>query len=394
VRPLIVLLSGGADSVCLLDRMVAEGRAVHALHVDFGLRAGSGEDASFCEVLCERLGVPLTVHRPASPPAGNVQAWARDERYRVAFALAERHGADVATGHTATDQVETVLYRLAASPGRRALLGMPERDGRLVRPLLGMTHEETVAHCRARGLPWREDPSNASPRYARNRVRHGLVPALRALHPAAEANVLRTVDVLRDEAAVLDAVVEDALTDDAAALAALPPALRRLVFQRLAGGAPVGARVDEVLALAVRGGTRSLDLGGGLRAVAEYGRVRVEPPPPASVPDAPVTLPVPGRVPWGGGELVAEPGGPLDPGAAPLEVRPWAPGDRMRPAGLGGTKTLQDLFTDRKVPRAERRRLPVVWCAGEVAWIPGVAIAERFRATPASARTVRLAWHG
>jgi tRNA(Ile)-lysidine synthase len=66
----------------------------------------------------------------------------------------------------------------------------------------------------------------------------------------------------------------------------------------------------------------------------------------------------------------------------------------MRPAGLGGTKTLQDLFTDRKVPRAERRRLPVVWCAGEVAWIPGVAIAERFRATPASARTVRLAWHG
>ena len=114
----------------------------------------------------------------------------------------------VATGHTASDQVETILYRLAASPGRRALLGMPAREGRLVRPLLELTREQTAAYCRARGLSWREDSSNEDERYARARVRGGLVPALRAVHPAAEANVLRTARLLRDETELLDELVD------------------------------------------------------------------------------------------------------------------------------------------------------------------------------------------
>jgi tRNA(Ile)-lysidine synthase len=104
----------------------------------------------------------------------------------------------VATGHTATDQVETILYRLAASPGRRALLGMPWREGRLVRPLLGLTRIETAAYCQERGLAWREDESNDSPAYARARVRHGLLAALEVVHPAAPANVLRTAELLSD----------------------------------------------------------------------------------------------------------------------------------------------------------------------------------------------------
>jgi len=178
--------------------------------------------------------------------------------------------------------VETVLYRLAASPGRRALLGMAARDGRLVRPLLGCTREETAAHCIARGLAWREDASNDALAFARNRVRHALLPALRAIHPAADANVLRTLELLRDEAAVLDAVLDAALAEAgdppaAAALRALPPALRRLGLQRLAdraagGRAPsIGHRTDEVLALAEGG---ALDVGGGLRAQVRGGAVR------------------------------------------------------------------------------------------------------------------------
>ena len=150
--------------------------------------------------------MPLAVHRPRRPE-GNLQAWARDQRYAEATRLALERDADVAAGHTASDQVETVLYRLAASPGRRALLGMRERDGRLVRPLLAVWRAATEAWCAEAGLPWREDPSNASDAFARNRARHGLVPALRELHPAAERNVLRTLELLRDEAEVLDAAV-------------------------------------------------------------------------------------------------------------------------------------------------------------------------------------------
>src|SRR6185503_15649200 len=161
----LVLLSGGRDSVCLLDALVALGHDVRALHVDHGLR--ESDDAAFCAELCSGFGVPLTVVR-AGAPRGNVQAWARSVRYAEAERLATGL---IATGHTATDQVETVLYRLAASPGRRALLGMRAREGRIVRPLLEITREETTAYCTARGLEWRDDPTNATGRFARNRIR-------------------------------------------------------------------------------------------------------------------------------------------------------------------------------------------------------------------------------
>jgi tRNA(Ile)-lysidine synthase len=381
----VVLLSGGRDSVCLLDLAVRLAGPVRALHVNYGLRESAAGDESFCADLCARLGVPLHIHR-AGAAAGNLQAWAREVRY----AEAAKHAGLIATGHTASDQVETVLYRLAASPGRRALLGMAARDGRVIRPLLACTREETTAYCTGRGLTWREDPTNASRDYARNRVRHALLPALRSLHPAAEANILRTLEILRAEAAVLDALAP--VEPDLDRLAALPPALARLAVIEMAG-APIGDRVEEILALG-RDGTRTLDLGGGLRAVVEYGCLRFDHG-PAPAPDAAV-LRVPGATGFGEGRLTCEEAGdgPLDADAlgAVLEVRPWRDGDRMRPAGLGGTRTLQDLFTDRKVPRERRRRLPVVVSGGQIAWVPGVATGERFRATAASRRRVRLTW--
>jgi tRNA(Ile)-lysidine synthase len=419
-RPAVVLLSGGRDSVCLLDVALTVGADVTALHVNHGLRAAAAdEDEAFCVALGARLGVRVRVHRaPPRPSSGNVHAWARGVRAGAADALAGSLGAGavVATGHTASDQAETVLYRLAASPGRRALLGMREREGRVVRPLLGCTREETAAHCRARGLPWREDASNADPAFARTRVRHQVLPAFERLHPAAAANLLRTVSVLRDEAAVLDEVVQEALRAagwdgapggpvPAAALADLAPALRRLCLQRLAGpGAPaVGDRADEVVALAARGGTRSLDLGGGLRAVVEYGSLRVQAARggPAAPGAGEAVLPVPGSVTWGAGAVRAElvPELPVGEGtldaaacAGGLTVRAWRAGDRMRPLGLGGSRALQDLFTDRKVPRARRGGLPVVCAGGEIAWVPGVATGEAFRVTAATRERLRLAW--
>jgi tRNA(Ile)-lysidine synthase len=288
-RSLVALLSGGRDSVCMLDLAVrARGSAaVTALHVDYGLRPESHDDADFCVSLCERLGVELALERPVRPDGpGNLQAWARDVRYAAAARLAEARDATIVTGHTADDQVETILYRLASSPSRRALLGMKERDGRLARPLLRTTRAEVTSYDEQRGLGWREDATNEEEGYARNRVRHGLLPELEAIHPAAVANVLRTAALLRDEGEVLDGLVASELDGSPrnriahARFAELSPALRRLVLQRLADAAagrpvPGAARFADQVAGLSRGGSR-LDLGDGVRAVLEGGVLRAE----------------------------------------------------------------------------------------------------------------------
>ena len=291
--PVVAMLSGGRDSVCLLDlaaRLLGAGE-VTALHVNYGLRDDSDIDEKHCRELCDALGARLEVERPRRPEGpGNLQAWARDTRYAAAAGLADRTDALIATGHTADDQVETILYRLASSPSRRALLGMRPRDGKLVRPLLAFTREQTTAYCEERGLVWRDDPTNAEPAYARNRVRHGLARALADVHPAAAQNVLRTAELLRDEAEVLDALVAAELdgsngsprnTIELERLAELPPALRRLVVQQLAdraAGRPVAgaARHAEDVAALRRTGTAMLDLGSGVRAIAERGTLRAE----------------------------------------------------------------------------------------------------------------------
>jgi tRNA(Ile)-lysidine synthase len=291
-EPLLAMLSGGRDSVCLLDVAVRTrgAESVAAVHVNYGLREEADEDERHCRELCERLGVELEVERPRRrASAGNLQAWARATRYASATRLAEERDALVLTGHTADDQVETILYRLASSPSRRALLGMRPRDGRLVRPLLGATRAETTAYCEERGLGWRDDVSNEGDAYVRNRIRLGLIPELEKAHPAAKENVLRTAALLREEAELLDSLVDAELAGGEGApagaiahrrFAELHPALRRLVLQRLAdeaAGRPVAgaARFADQVAGLSRGGS-VLDLGGGIRAVLEGGVLRAE----------------------------------------------------------------------------------------------------------------------
>jgi tRNA(Ile)-lysidine synthase len=333
-RPVVAMLSGGRDSVCLLDVAVAlrGDRHVTALHVNYGLREAADDDERHCSELCEQLGVALSVvHAEREAPAGawpgagagdatgaasgNLQAWARDVRYAAAQAAADRaHGdARIATGHTASDQVETILYRLAASPGRRALLGMAAEESRLIRPLLGVTREQTGAYCQERGLRWREDASNDDERFARARVRNTLVPALRAVHPAAESNVLRTALLLREETELLRALVDEELAGRAqialARLRELPAALARLVVVRLAEDAAgtyvpqAGERVQELLALGARGGRAELHVGANAGALIDDGVLRMRRLAPRDTRDmrqAPPSTPDSGRAPPGG----------------------------------------------------------------------------------------------
>ncbi len=310
------------------------------------------------------------------------------------------------TGHTLTDVVETTLYRLASSPGSRALLGLAPRRGRVVRPLIGLPRARVRELAEGAGLPFRDDPTNAEPLYARNRIRNEVLPVLEQISPEAQRTIAATRDELAEESEALEELAEQALAAAGAApgVAAVPaagleelhPALRRLALRRLAERAaarPVALgreRAAEILRLAraPEGGT--VELGGGLEANLEHGHVRFSAA--RAEPPREVALAVPGRCSFGHWRLRAElidgpphPAGAeaaaLDPGklGADLRVRSWQEGDRMRPLGLGGTKTLQDLFTDAKVPRSLRRELPVVVAGERIAWVAGVAISDEFK---------------
>ena len=403
----VALLSGGPDSACLAAGLAGAlgAAAVAALHLNYGLRDDSDEDEAACRELCERLGIELTVERPQLED-GNLQDAAREERYAAAEQLRARLGGDwIALGHTRTDLAETVLYRLASSPGRRAMLGLAPRRGHVVRPLLALDRAETRRLATEAGLPFHDDPSNLDRRFARVRIREEVLPVLREINPAAEQNVASTWQELAEESDALEALVAEALEAAGAAgatavqaerLAELAPAIRRLVLRALAeraAGREVAlgsSRADQIWRLACQPEGGETELGGGLRAICEAGLVRFTAD--AEAEPEPAQLAVPGSCRFGRWEVRAElqpaPIEPIGPDVAtldaaalgdPLEVRAWRDGDRMRPLGLGGTKSLQDLFTDSRVPRSLRHTLPVVASGGRIAWVAGVAISEDFK---------------
>ncbi len=415
----VALLSGGADSACLAAGLAAAAGpgSFTGLHLNYGLRSDSGRDEEAARALCELLGVELRVIGAEVPHAENLQAAARDLRYAAAEGLRTEIGADwIATGHTRTDLAETVLYRLATSPGRRSLLGLRAGRGKVIRPLLALGRDETRSAAADLGLPFHDDPSNDEPKYARNVIRATVLPALREIAPAAEATIAATQAELAEEAEALDAlaaellagagVVSGAQAVPVAGLEPAPPALRRIAVRTLAERVTGRAvllspeRFANLWRLAGSPEGGEVDIGGGAVARAESGVIRILAGTGEELPD--IALPVPGSVRFGEWEVSALTGaGPGEPDGpdearlaaelveAPLEVRPWRDGDRMRPIGLDGTKSLQDLFTDRHVPRSLRRTLPVVVSGGRIAWVAGVAVSEDLRVREGPAVTLR-----
>jgi tRNA(Ile)-lysidine synthase len=358
-RRVDVAFSGGPDSSVLADAAAAAlgPAAVRLLHVDHGAPA-SAAAVVHARAWAAARGLAIAVAAVEVPAGPSWEAQARRVRHRALVELAA--GELIFTGHTATDQAETVLLRLLRGTGPDGLAAIAPRRGPFVRPLLAHGRAAVLAYCEAEQLaPWR-DPMNADPRYARAWLRQTIVPALAARHPQLEgALVALAADAADDRAlfapqvATARAAVARGDDLDAAALAALPPALaRRVVAAWLTtrGRGATRAHVGAVLDLAARptAGSRGLDLPGGRveriydRLIAPARAEGAAPPPPL---------------------LALGPDGPY-------RIRAWQPGDRMRPARLRGrSRKLSDLYADAKVPRAARAGARVVLAVdGTIVW--------------------------
>lgn len=431
----VVAVSGGADSLCLLyvlHRLAPErGWRLHVAHLDHALRPGSPDDARYVAAQATTLGLPCSVARRdvralARERGLSMETAAREARYAFLREVAAASGAaEIATGHTRDDQAETLLLHLARGSGLNGLAGMRPRRGNLVRPLLESGRAETEACCAELGLAPREDESNRSDVHARNRLRHAVLPLLAEVYPSASANVARTARLLAADLDLIERLAGRALdravtslnegraTVSVARWAEAEPELRphmlRLLLVRLRGhatGFDERAYETTLRALAPGAPDTMLSLPKGLALVRRGDSATLGPPMPPAVPLGTYVLPVPGGVATEAGVLVAElarapmewKGVPtnvayLDPVACgeALHVRAWRAGDRVRPLGLGGTRKVQDVFTDRKVPPAARSRVPIVEGTRGIAWIAGILVAEPYRVAP-YATAVRVTW--
>jgi tRNA(Ile)-lysidine synthase len=432
----VVAVSGGADSLCLLHVLQTLapdlGCGLHVAHLDHALRPTSEADAAFVAACAAELGLPHTVERRdvgalARTQRVSLETAARRARYEFLHGVAAARGAaGIATGHTRDDQAETLLLHLARGSGLRGLAGMPPRREALIRPLLEVGHAETVAYCAALGLVPRQDESNLSPAHRRNRIRHEVLPRLEAIQPAASANIARAARLLAADLALIERLARHALahavtrrdgshvTLSATRLLEAEPELRphmlRLLLDDLLGHAEGFGERDYMRILeAITSGEPSVSLllpkGLVLERCGDDVMIGRPTTPPRPVLGDHV-LPVPGTVHTEVGLLCAElatapdewAGVPpsvayLDRAATgpTLTVRAWRPGDRVRPLGLGGTRKVQDVFVDRKVPQALRGRIPIVEGPRGIAWIAGLCVSEAYRAGQGAA-AVRLTW--
>jgi tRNA(Ile)-lysidine synthase len=279
-EPVLALVSGGADSLCLWGVLRALGYPVEALHVEHGLRGAAGlRDAAHC------AGLGATVVPVDVSPGPNVEARARTARYAAARQLAR--GRPIATGHTLSDQAETVVYRLASSSGPRALRAMRPRSEGIARPLLCLSATETREWCCGHGVDPCRDETNDDLALRRNLIRHEIIPALRRVHPGAEVNLARTAELLGELDELLRALAEEHLADeiDLEAISELPVSLRSIVLREAAeraAGRPLRlprGLTGRLTALSERrDGVERLSLAADLEAVRRRGTLSFQRP--------------------------------------------------------------------------------------------------------------------
>jgi len=455
-RPTVVGFSGGPDSLCLLHLLWRLGYPLIAAHFNHGLRPEAAADEAAARETALALGLPFhseqgDVRSEASAGGLSIEEAGRSARYRFLFTLARQTGAQaVAVGHTADDQVETVLMHLLRGSGLSGLGGMRPRSFQpvwseeipLVRPLLRSWREEVERYLAEQGLQPVQDASNLDLTFFRNRLRNHLIPILETYNPKVKKLLWQTAEVLQGDEAVLETAVETAwqacrpeIREGAISLAlepwrALPTGLQRRVLRQAVGCLRPALRdigfetVERGLSLLNRteqGG--EIDLASGLRLFREGERVWIagwgsDLPAggwPAVTESEILLLEIPGRLALSGdwvleaeaveGKAIphlstAQSRQQVDPFQGwldldrlflPLQVRARRPGDRFRPLGMQGhSLKLSDYFINVKLPRRARGAWPLVISAGEIAWIPGFLPAEPFRLTSDTHRALSL----
>jgi tRNA(Ile)-lysidine synthase len=447
-QPVLAGVSGGPDSLCLLDVLHRAGYKVIVAHFNHRLRPEADREAAAVSRRARTLGLPFAAGSADVAGCAEAQGLSLEEaarllRYRFLFAAAREHGAQAAAaGHTADDQVETVLLHLLRGAGLAGLKGMQPRTLLptfdlhipLVRPLLGVWRVETVAYCRARRLRPSYDPSNTDTTYLRNRLRLELIPELEKYNPRLKEVLLRTARGLQGDFELLAEVLEERwqaalaasgpgwLALHAAVVRACSPALRRNLLRRAAFQLRPGladldfAGLERAAALA--GGDRPgrTDWIAGLSFFREADRLYLAAAeadlPAAQWPQVARPLPLAaGETRLGDGWLFTleqvdgetarrEAPGNGDPFTAWLDadrtagrltVRGRGEGDRFAPLGMGGQAVrLQDFYVNVGLPRRARARWPLVCLGEEIVWVAGLRLAHPFRVTEATRSALRL----
>jgi len=432
----VVAVSGGPDSVCLLDVLCrirdVMTMALFVAHMNHGLRPDEDDqETEFVKRLAASHGLPCRVERVDHLRLGDpsLENRARDSRYRFLEECRQAFSAQkIALGHTLTDQAETLVMRLLRGSGP---LGMgaipPNRDNRFIRPLIGLSREQVLAYLERGGHDFMVDSSNKDPRFLRNQLRETLFPVLKSFQPNIVEILARTADVLREDEAWLGQEARDWVAGarlpgekhevhlPASAMAALPPALMNRVIRygislvkgRLWG---ISSRhVASVRKLVMgRKASAMVNLPGGVTARRLYGELILsrdggqEPDPFCYWVEGPGTyrLDELGRV-----FRFQELQGPLNlitpPSSRtaffdaekvryPLMIRNNRPGDRFVPHGMTGRKKLKDFFIDRKIPRERRAGVPLLVQGDSVLWVCGYRTDDRFRVHPETGRILRV----
>jgi tRNA(Ile)-lysidine synthase len=426
---------------------------IHAAHLHHGMRPEADDDVRVCAAVCAQLGVPLHVERvdvPARAQAERIslEEAGRNARYAFFDRLAtELNAVAVALAHTRDDQIETILINLLRGTGPRGLCGMPYKRDRIIRPLLDATRAQTHHYCAAQELPTVFDSTNLDPHQLRRRVRMELIPLLRDLSPAFDRHLLRLADILENEEAWWDyevhSLMECASVASADAEASLQhslecgsvasadaeaslqhskmgreffthlhPALQRRILREWLRAhlgtlrLPPYEILEGIRRAALHGKRTSWQLSDTLRLTTDEAALTLHAKPPDPEPyEYPVELETPILIPQAGAWLEARLLDTLPPTlhAAPdsacidadavqgqLIVRNGRRGDRFQPLGMPAPKKLSDIFVDRKAPRAERWRLPLLCDAAGILWVPGYTIAARARITPHTTRALHI----
>lgn len=447
-RKLLVAVSGGPDSVCLLYILLKLRQELdielHLAHLNHQLRsAESDADAAYVAELARKFRIPATIE------SRNVKAYraqhhisleeaAREVRYSFLAGVAGAVGAErVAVGHTASDHIETVLMHLVRGSGTRGLRGLLPitmwrpggKELTIIRPLLELTRDETIAYCRRHRLKPRSDSSNFSPELFRNRIRLELLPLLRSYNPQVAEALQRTariaaddLDFIAKEAAIRkDGVLQTegkAIILDKKKFLALPTALQRHIL-RGAIEALLGdlkdieaKHVEDVLNALEKLAGREIGLPEGLKFTLEYDRYVLAPdtvsvcPFPALENEYPLQVPGETRIP--GGKILAS----INPSrkakekynegsgfiasfdfaktGGDLKMRRRIAGDRFQPLGLSSPKKLNTFMIDARIPRAWRGRVPIITAPGQIIWVAGWRIDERVKVTDKTRQVLRL----